>query len=149
MSNPTAFATIVAGVAGALQAAHPSLTVHVNRTRPVSASEAQAIVVRLDSSRRDTTGPLGATDWQTVLQVECVARTPTGSDPAAAADALLASTWQALLAAPLQLPGVLDLDADPEIVWDFDAGETPLVAASFRLVVRHRTLANSLTPWST
>ncbi len=148
MSAATAFATIVAGVVSALQDAHPGVSVQANRTRPASASQAQAIVVRLDSSRRDTTGPLGATDWQTVLEVECAARTPTGADPAAAADALLATTWQAVLSVPLQLPDVLDLDADPEITWDFDAGETPMVSATFRLLVRHRTHANSLTPWS-
>lgn len=144
----TAFALLVVGVVAALRAAHPGVVVHSNRTRPVGVAETRAIFVRLESTRRDTTGPLGCADWETTLSVECAARTDTGADPAAAVDALLASAWAALLGVPLALPDVLDLDAAPEIGWDFDAGETPLVSAAFRLVVRHRTLPNTLTPWS-
>lgn len=145
----SAFAQLVDGVATALRAACPGVNVHVNRTRPVGVSELQAVFLRLDSSRRDVAGPLGATDWLTVLQVECAARTTTGQDPAAALDALLSGAWAGLVAVPLSHPDVLDVDAEPDISWDFDAGETPLVSATFRLAVRHRTHANSLTPWST
>jgi hypothetical protein len=148
MTTPTAFALLANGVADVLRTAHPGVPVYVNRTRMISAAEAQAILVRLGSSRRESTGPLGCTDWQTEIEVECLARTPTLQDPMASADPLLASAWAALLGVPLGLPDVTDVDADPEITPVFDAGETPMVSLNFRLLVRHRTHANSLTPWS-
>lgn len=144
----TAFVSLLAGVAAAVQAANPGVPVHSNRTRPLSEAEKRAVFLRLGPSRRDTTGPLGATDWQTVIEVECAARSTTGADPALAADALLGPTWAALLGVPLALPDVLDLDSEPDLSWDFDAAETPMASATFRLVVRHRTQANTLTPWS-
>ena len=144
----SAFALIVAGIVSAIEAAIPDVPIHANRVRPIGAAETRAISVRLESSRRDPTGTLAASDWQTIIVVECAARTGTGSDPAAAIDSLLASAYAAVLGVPLSLPDVLDLDAEPEIGWDFDAGETPLVSAAFRLSVRHRTQANTLTPWS-
>ncbi len=148
MTQPaSAFAQLMAALQQVLAAAHQGLAVHVNRVRPVSSSVASVILLRLVSARRDTSGPLGATDWQTTIEVECAARTPSGQDPAQAVDALLASAWAAVLAPSVSLPGVLDLDSEPDIAWEFDAGETPLASATFRLVVRHRTLANSLQPW--
>lgn len=142
----SAFALLVAGIVSAIEAALPDVSVHANRVRPIGAAETRAISVRLESSRRDPTGTLAASDWQTIIVVECAARTGTGSDPAAAIDSLLASAYAAVLGVPLNLPDVLD--AEPEIGWDFDAGETPLVSAAFRLAVRHRTQANTLNAWS-
>lgn len=147
--TPTAFSVLLTGLSAALVAALPGVQVHVNRTRPVAAGESRAVTLRLGNTRRDPQGPLGAADWQTIIEVECAARTPTGQDPAAEADAMLAAAWTALLGAPLGLPDVLDLDAEPEIAPDYDAADSQFVAFTFRLAVRHRTHANSLTPWST
>lgn len=144
----TAFVSLLAGVDAAVQAANPGVPVHRNRTRPLGEAERRGIFLRLGPSRRDGEGPLGAADWQTVIEVECAARSATGADPALAADALLDPTWAALLGVPLALPDVLDLDSEPDLAWDFDAGETPMASATFRLLVRHRTQPNTLTPWS-
>jgi len=146
--SASAFAIITNRVADALRAAHPGVAVYVNRTRMVSAAESQAILVSLGASQRMATGPIAATDWQTSIEVECLSRTPAMQDPMATADTLLVSTWAALLSVPLGIDDVVDIDADPEVTFNFDAGETPMASISFRLIVRHRTHPNSLTPWS-
>lgn len=144
----TAFVSLLAGVASAVQAANPGVQVHSNRTRPLGAAEQRAIFLRLGATRRFVGGALGATDWQTLVEVECAARAATGTDPALAVDALLEPTWAALLGVPLDLPDVLDIDSETDLSWDFDSAETPMASVTFRLVVRHRTQPNNLTPWS-
>jgi hypothetical protein len=146
----TAFLGLAQSVAAVLAAvpAHAGVRVYVNRRRPVGVAETRAIFVRLDGTRRNTDSPLGAQDWQTQIQVEVAARGPTGEDPAQAVDALLESCWSALLSVPLGLPDVIDLDAEPAIDWDEDAADTPIGTATFSLLVRHRTKALTLTPWS-
>ena len=146
----TAFHLLVGSLAGVLQAvpAHAGIAVYRNKAHPASQSEAKALFVRLIGSQRVPDAPLGGTDWDTLIEVEAAARALTGQDPAAAVDSLIESCWAALLAAPLGLPDVTDLDASPDLRWEFDAADTPLASATFRLVVRHRTQANTLTPWS-
>ena len=146
----TAFMQVLDGLASVLSAvpAHAGVVVYRNKLRPVSAAESKAITVRLIGSRRQADGPLGATDWETQIDVEVFARSASGADPALAIDGLVGTCWAALLGAPLGLPDVLDVDASPAIEWDFESAETPMAAVVFRLAVRHRTQANSLTPWS-
>ncbi|MCB4365405.1 hypothetical protein KIH07_16805 [Hydrogenophaga taeniospiralis] len=145
----TAFKLLIDGLAAPLELAHPGVTVYRNRRRPVSQSESKAIFVRLAGSQRQPDAPLGATDWETLVEVEAAARATSGAqDPADAVDDMVASCWATLLAAPLGLPDVTDIDSAPDLRWEFDALETPLASATFRLVVRHRTQANTLTPWS-
>lgn len=142
----TAFVSIATAVAAALQAAHPGVPVYVNRTRPVAESEARALLVHLQVAKRDPSGPMDGTDWLTTILVQCMARTTTGADPAQVMDDLLTSAWAALLGAPLAIAGVTDLDADPTIEWDFDAAQTPVACATIRLLVRHSTQLDTLTP---
>lgn len=146
----TALLGIVEGLCAALEAvpAHAGVKVYRNRSRPVAALEREAIFVRLQGTRRITDAPLGVADWETVIQVEVAARGTTGVDPAQTVDALLASAWVALLGAPLGLPDVIDLDAEPSIEWAYDAADTPIASATFSLQVRHATKALDLTPWS-
>lgn len=147
----TAFLQIVAAVA-ALLSALPALAgvpVYRNRVHPIARDESRAISVRLASSQRLTDAPLAAQDWQTTLEVECAARAASGAaDPAAAVDGLLGAAWSALAAPSAVALGVIDIDSDPEIAWDFEAADTPIASAILRLVVRHRTQADTLTPWS-
>jgi hypothetical protein len=147
----TAFKLLVGSIASALEAvpAHAGIPVYRNKQRPASQTVARAIFVRLFGAQRSPDAPLGGTDWETLIEVEVAARAVAGGqDPADAVDDLIESSWAALLAAPLNLPDVTDLDASPDLRWEFDAADTPLASATFRLVVRHRTQANTLTPWS-
>lgn len=142
----TAFASITAAVGAALQAAHPGVSVSVNRTRPVSAGSSSALRVYLLNSKRDPSGPLDGTYWLTTILVDCMARAPAGSDPAQAVDGLLTTAWAALIGAPLSIPGVFDIDSVPAIEWEFDSADTQSACATIRLLVRHSTQLSTLTP---
>jgi hypothetical protein len=143
----TAFLAQQAALVVALQA-QPSLSgvsVLANRVRALAREENQAVLVRLGSTEEEG-GPLGCTDWATTFEIESIARAASGADPAAAVDPLLAAVWEAVRG--LTLPDVLDTTASPQIDWVFDAADTPLASAVLRLTVRHRTQADTLTPWS-
>jgi hypothetical protein len=139
----SAFLQVQSALAGALTAALPGIPVLVNHTRALGRSEPLAILLRLDSARDDN-GPIGVRDWATGFELEVVARAATGTDPAAAADDALQALWAALPA--LEISGAMDVTADPQIDWTFDAAETPLASALLRLTVRHRTAADTLDP---
>ena len=121
------------------------VAVHANRTRALPREEQSAVLVRLERSEDDQ-GPLGATDWATTFEIEAIARALPGADPAHAVDELLQSVWAAVQSA--EPTDVLDLAASPQIDWAFDAADTQLASALLRVTVRHRTQANTLTPWS-
>lgn len=136
-------------VVNALQAA-PSLAegrVYANRVRPMSAAASTAVAVRLERSS-GASPTLHATDWRTSLAVECYARSVANSDPAAAVDALLFDVWARLaVMQPAEL-GVMNMDLEPDIAWDFDDAAEPMVCATLRLTAVHRTPAHTLTPWT-
>jgi hypothetical protein len=145
--SASAFLQVQAALVAALQAqpALAGVSVHKNRTRSLPREEAAAVLVRLASSRDDNS-MLGCTDWATDFEVEAVARGTSGTDPAVAADELLQALWAALHA--ITGANILDAAADPQIVWAFDAADTPQASAMVRVSVRHRTQLNTLTPWS-
>jgi hypothetical protein len=146
----SAFTTIQAAIVAAIQAV-PALSgvlVQSNRTEPVGNEWARAVLVRLESSSDLGTRVLGAQDLSTVYVVECLARTTSGADPAVQADDLLSSVWAAVRALRLTIADVMDLDASPQIDWDYQSGSTPVISAAFRLSVSHRVKDGSLAPWS-
>lgn len=142
----SAFLTVQSALVAALQA-RPELagvTVHRNRTRALARDEQRALLVRLDRSRWMDESPLGVSDWETAFEVEALARADSGADPAEAVDTLLAAIWAAL--PQMVVVGAIDVRADPEIDWTFDAADTPVASALLRLTVKHRTDGNTLTP---
>jgi hypothetical protein len=148
--STSAFLQILAAVEQVLAGA-PGLAgvpLYRNRVNPLPRDIDSAVTVRLARSARAVDGPLGAQDWETTVEVECAARGETAQDPAIAVDGLLRAAWAALVDAAPALPGASDVDSDPEIVWEFDSADTPAAVAILRLVVRHRTEVNTLTPWS-
>lgn len=137
----------------ALLTATPALAggnVKANSVRPLAVQSTTGVVVRMLQSRADTPRALGAGyEWQTLLAVECLARAAgSGSEPAAAVDALLEGAWARIAAwQPAAALGVIDVRMAPSIDWQVDDGETPLVAATISLTVQHRTQAASLAAW--
>lgn len=148
--STTAHHALQQALVSALQAA-PALAgvaVYANRVRSISQQQPLAVVVRLLGSD-GSNATLGVTDWRTSMAVECYAQADTaGGDPAAAVDATLAAVWQCL--APLQPAGLglIGLDLQPTIGWDYDDGAQPLVCATVRITATHRTPATSLQPWA-
>ena len=146
--STTAFQQVIEALSAALKAA-PMLAggrVFVNRLRPLAASDATAVVVRLEGTRgRESV--LGARDWTTLIAVECYGRTVGTTTAEAAADALVAAAWQRLTA--LQAPdlALMEIGVEAEIDWLRDADATTEVCAVIRLTATHRTTYESLTPW--
>ena len=117
--------------------------IYANRLRPIAANQPSAIVVRLDQAQ-GTEMVLGSVDWSTAYAVECYARAATGADPAAAVDALLADAWARLAALDFTaLDAVISIN--PQIDWQYDDAETPVVCAVMRLTAQHRTSLAALT----
>lgn len=146
--STTAFAQVIEAVRAAL-AASPALAggrVFVNRLRPLAASDATAIVVRLDGTRgRESV--LGARDWTTLIAVECYGRTVGTTTAEASADALVAAAWQRLMALQAPALGLMEIGVEAEIDWQRDSDASAEVCAVIRLTATHRTPYESLTPW--
>ena len=143
--STSAFLQIQAALAAAIGAALPAVPVWVNRTRALSREETLAVLLRLESARDDQ-GPLGVRDWATTFEVELVGRGESGADPATAVDGALQTLWTALTG--LEAGAAIDVSADPQIDWTFDAADTPMASALVRVTVRHRTDFATLTPRS-
>lgn len=144
----TAFATLQAALLAALTAA-PALAggrISANRLRPIAAGHSTAIVLRLDQSQ-GSEEVLGALDWQSVYTVECYARAATGTDPAAAVDALLSDVWARLGALNDATLGA-SISINPKVDWQYDDSDTPVVCAVIQLVAQHRTPRATLQPWN-
>jgi len=118
--------------------------IYKNRLRPLAVGHDSAVVVRLEGSvaQEDV---LGKNDWVTTFIIECYGRGTTGNDPAEAADTLLAAVWARLAALSVSAYEAQSLTLNPEIRWEYEDAETPLVAASFKLEVQHRTPYATLT----
>ena len=117
--------------------------IYANRLRPITANQASAIVVRLDQAQ-GTEMVIGSVDWSTAYAVECYARAASGTDPAAAVDALLTDAWARLAALDFTaLDAVISIN--PQIDWQYDDAETPVVCAVMRLTAQHRTSLAALT----
>lgn len=139
--------TAALGVAVALRTALADLAggrVYLNRLRPLPADAATAIVVRLDRSigRQDV---LNMLDWTTLIGIECVARAATGTDPAAAVDALLAAAWSVISGLSSAALGATSIAINPDIAWQYDDADSPFVVAVIAVQVQHRTPFASLS----
>jgi hypothetical protein len=136
----TAFKSITdALVAACMQT--PALAdgrVWANRLRPLSASQANAVVVRL-AQTQSSENVLGMLDWQTQFAVECYGRGTVGIDPTDAVDDLLRSVWSRLSGINAAELGAMSLALNSAIEWQFDEAETPVACAIVYLQVRHRT----------
>lgn len=137
----------------ALLTAAPALAagnVKANTTRPMAAQTSAAVVVRMLQSRAAEPKVLGAGyEWQTVYQIECLARgANSAAEPMASIDTLLESAWGRVAAwVPASNLGVIDVRMTPQIDWQIDDADTPLVAATINLTVQHRTQSASLAAW--
>lgn len=148
--STTAFQQVIEAIHVALQDPFaPELAggrVFVNRLRPLAASDATAIVVRLEGTRgRESV--LGARDWTTLIAVECYGRTVGATTAEAAADALVAAAWPRLAALRAPDLGLMEIGVESEIDWLRDSDATTEVCAVIRLTATHRTPYESLTPW--
>lgn len=124
--------------------------VRANAVRPVAAQHTSAVVVRMLQSRADTPRMLGAGyEWQTLMLVECMARAAgSASEPHAAVDALLEAAWSRIAAwQPASNLGVIDVRMTPEISWQAEDGDVPIVTATISAVIQHRTQSTSLAAW--
>lgn len=139
------FTAVQAAILAALQAA-PALAgghISTNRLRAIPVNQAAAIVLRLDQTAGSEVA-LGTIDWQTTFVVECYTRAATGADPAAAVDTLLADTWARLAALDGGALGA-DINIAPQIDWQYDDADTPVVCAVIRLAATHRTTRADIT----
>ena len=145
----TAFKGIADGIVAALLVA-PALAdgrVYANRLRPLPVGTSTAMVLRLEqSAARETV--LGAHDWDSAYVLECYARGSVSTDPAAAVDALLAGAWARLASLSAADLGAMAVAINPVIDWQYDEADTPVVCASIRLQVQHRTPVVTLESWS-
>jgi hypothetical protein len=144
----SAHLAIQAAIVGALTAA-PALAggnVKANSVRPLPATQGQALVVRMLSSRSTGQQGLGAPyDWVTTYQVECLARAATAAaDPVAAVDTLLGQAWQRLSSLDPIALGAIDVRMQPGIDWQTDDADLPVAAAVISLQITHRTGATNL-----
>jgi hypothetical protein len=135
----TAFGSIVAGIVTRLQAA-PAVSAQVYRARlkPVAAQSDTAVVVRIRSSSAAPFAILnGPTDWDTLIDIECYARSATLS-PDAAADELLGAVYDRLSADPTLGGLVMDLGVT-DLQYDFAAEADQMACVTLTLKALHRT----------
>lgn len=126
--------------------------VYAYRGRPIWQDEASAVSVRMHASAADNT-VIGAADWHTTLYIDCAARgVPGGASAEAVADELLSTVHARLHSfADTQAArdaGVMQVAGGAAIEWDYVPEDTPYACASLRIVIAHRTPANTLQPWS-
>jgi hypothetical protein len=149
----SAHLAIQTAIVALLAAGAPALasSVKANALRPMAQDVNTAIVVRVVQSRGVVPQTLGAGyRWETVFQVDCLARgAGYNTEPVAAVDAMVEGVVARLSSwAPASNLGVIDAQADPSIDWSFDDAESPLVAATFSFSVRHRTQSTSLAAFA-
>lgn len=147
MSAVTAFQRLAVGLVSVLTAS-PALAsgaVKANPTRPWAENVSQAVAVRLGRADR-VSGDSCGDHWQLVMEFECAARGTTGTDPAAAVDALLSAVADRVAAADLSAFAVVERDPQGAIQWAFDATDKPNAAATLSLGFTVHTATDRLTP---
>ena len=143
----TAHLAVAEQVVSLLEAGTPvAPEIKLGRLVPAQLATATAVYVRLRRAPGQdiTANGAGATMWNTVVLVECVARAAASQNAHAAVDALLAAVFARLAAAP-QLPGTLSrLTSETVIDWDIAEAETPIATALLALRIQHITGPASL-----
>lgn len=139
-------------VAGALLdelMAEPSIAdgrVYRTRTRAIGVDQANAVVVRIERSTSTLANVLGGpTTWATLIHVECYARA-SGSEPDAAADALVVAVFDRLAQAPTLGGRVMSFEPMPgdTLSWDVDELDTKLTCITAKFLVMHKTKGRTL-----
>lgn len=90
----------------------------------------------------------GYVDWSTVLVVDLQVRCAADADPVEAIDALLVPAYTRLAAVgPALGLGVEDVLPDPDIQWDIEEADKPLVSVTLSVRITHRTEGLALVAW--
>lgn len=135
--------TVVTAAMAALQGAAP--VVGRVRLRPLSSTTLTAVVVRPVSSEvfdaPDLTGYPYA--WNTLIAVECYARSTSIQAPDASVDALLADVYSRLMT-DLTLGGSVITLVPQGLTYDFDVDGEQTVCATFTFIARQRQVGPTL-----
>lgn len=145
--SATAFAQIAAAL-GDLCTTAPAAAplVRVNPVRPAEREVALCIDVRQGDTQQQATHGTCSREWRTSYELEISGRGVALGNSAAAIDTALGVVFARVAAASLPALGVIELDAEPQAVWTFEPGDTPICQATLRLQVRHMTQYDSLQP---
>lgn len=135
--------TVVTAATAALQGAAP--VVGRVRLRPLSSTTLTAVVVRPVSSEvfdaPDLTGYPYA--WNTLIAVECYARSTSIQAPDASVDALLADVYSRLMT-DLTLGGSVITLVPQGLTYDFDVDGEQTVCVTFTFIARQRQVGPTL-----
>lgn len=135
--------TVVTAAMAALQGAAP--VVGRVRLRPLSSTTLTAVVVRPVSSEvfdaPELTGYPYA--WNTLIAVECYARSASIQAPDASVDALLADVYSRLMT-DLTLGGSVITLVPQGLTYDFDVDGEQTVCVTFTFIARQRQVGPTL-----
>lgn len=135
--------TVVTAAMAALQGAAP--VVGRVRLRPLSSTTLTAVVVRPVSSEvfdaLELTGYPYA--WNTLIAVECYARSTSIQAPDASVDALLADVYSRLMT-DLTLGGSVITLVPQGLTYDFDVDGEQTVCVTFTFIARQRQVGPTL-----
>ena len=135
--------TVVTAAMAALQGAAP--VVGRVRLRPLSSTTLTAVVVRPVSSEvfdaPELTGYPYA--WNTLIAVECYARSTSIHAPDASVDALLADVYSRLMT-DLTLGGSVITLVPQGLTYDFDVDGEQTVCVTFTFIARQRQVGPTL-----
>lgn len=135
--------TVVTAAMAALQGVAP--VVGRVRLRPLSSTTVTAVVVRPVSSEvfdaPDLTGYPYA--WNTLIAVECYARSTSIQAPDASVDALLADVYSRLMT-DLTLGGSVITLVPQGLTYDFDVDGEQTVCVTFTFIARQRQVGPTL-----
>lgn len=135
--------TVVTAAMAALQGAAP--VVGRVRLRPLSSTTLTAVVVRPVSSEvfdaPELTGYPYA--WNTLIAVECYARSTSIQAPDASVDALLADVYSRLMT-DLTLGGSVITLVPQGLTYDFDVDGEQTVCVTFTFIARQRQVGPTL-----
>lgn len=142
----SAFQQVAAAMVAALAVSPLSATnCQANPQRPWARELQQAVALRLIDAR-EIEAVACARRWDVTYEAECSARGASGSDPAAAVDALLSLVFERLAVQVSESTGAAGDPTDWAVAWDFEPADTPLATATVRFVVPVYTQMNSLAP---
>jgi hypothetical protein len=144
-NNHTAQFALCQAVA-ALLAELPALgsgAVRVARRRPMPQAVASQVFVFYDESQPTAMRTNESIVWKTRVRIECVARDVAGIAADDAADALVQSSYERVMATPL-LGGLATATEPVGIANTFDEADTALAAGQLLFDITHRCARTSI-----